>query len=149
PLKELPKLQVVELYGMDITDTETIQYLRNEGVDVYYDGDYGDWNDWDDEWNDEEDIIIDREEVLKQFPEDHGFIVSDDGKTIELDLGQQSEESFELTPDQTRTLIENNQTINLKKDEVQASIPASCFDNYDEPVTIDINEVPSDPNSLS
>src|SRR5690606_22453975 len=85
----------------------------------------------------------------KQFPEDHGFIVSDDGKTIELDLGQQSEESFELTPDQTRTLIENNQTINLKKDEVQASIPASSFDNYDEPVTIDINEVPSDPNSLS
>ena len=97
PLKDLPRLQTVYLYGMDITDTETIQFLRNEGVEVYYDRDYGDWNDWDDEWNDEEDIIIDREEVLKQFPEDHGFIVSDDGKTVELDLGQQSEESFELS----------------------------------------------------
>ena len=62
---------------MEITDTETVKYLRNEGVDVYYDEDYGDWNDWDDEDLDEEEIIIDREEVVKSFPEEKGFVVSE------------------------------------------------------------------------
>lgn len=150
-LKELPSLQTVYLYGMDITDTETIQYLRNDGVEVYYDGDEGDWNDWDNGDGDEdEDIIIDREEVLQKFPEEQGFVVSEDGRSISLDLSKQTtSESFELTPEQTKMLIENKQTLNLTNDDVQASIPASSFDDYDEPVTININEVKSDPNSLS
>ncbi|VEF49616.1 internalin [Bacillus freudenreichii] len=151
PLKELPKLQTVYLYGMEITDAETIQYLRNEGVEVYYDGDYGDWNDWDDEEWDDEEIIIDMEEVIKSFPEESGFVVSEDGKSISLDLSKQTTaESFELTPQQTQLLIQNKQTLNLQKDDVQATIPASSFDKYgDEPVTIDINEIKSDANSLS
>lgn len=150
-LKKLPRLQTVSLSGMEITDKETIQYLRNDGVEVYYDGDYGDWNDWDDEEADEEeDIIIDREEIIKSFPEEQGFVVSEDGKSISLDLNKQTaSESFALTTEQTKMLIENNQTLNLVKDDVQATIPASSFGNSDEPVTIDINELKSDPNSFS
>ncbi|GAA0310671.1 LPXTG-motif cell wall-anchored protein [Gracilibacillus halotolerans] len=37
----------------------------------------------------------------------------------------------------------------LLKNKQQASIPASSFDNYDEPVTIDINEVPSETVKVS
>lgn len=154
-LKELPRLQYVYLYDIEITEAhmETIQYLRNDGVEVYfYYYDDEDWNDWEDEDgdSDDEDIIIDREEVLKEFPEDQGFIVSEDGKTIELDLSKKGKEKVELTSEQTRMLIENNQTLDVQREGVHTSIPASSFDKYnDEPVTVEINEVENDPNSLS
>ncbi|TSB45718.1 leucine-rich repeat domain-containing protein [Alkalicoccobacillus porphyridii] len=152
-LRELPRLQTVYLYGNDISDESTITYLRNDGVRVYYDGGNGDWNDWDDEEEIEEEIeeiIIDREEVLRSFPEEKGFVVSPDGKSITLDLNKQkNNESMELTPEQTRMLIENKQSITLQKDGVQSLIPASSFGNSDEPVTIEVKEQPSDSNSLS
>lgn len=146
-LKELPYLQTVYLYGNDITDKETIQYLRNSGVEVYYDEEDGDWNDWEDEdWNGE----VDMEEVLQAFPKEQGFIVSEDGRNISLDLSNAaSDEQIELTPEQTRVLIENRQNIEVKKDGVETTIPSSAFDNYEESVTINVVEKDSVPNSLS
>src|SRR5699024_9696581 len=143
-LKELPSLQYLSVYGIEITEThmETIQYLRNDGVEVYFYYYDEDWNDWEDEDEDvdDEEIIIDREEVVKEFIEDQGFIVSEDGKTIELDLSKKDNEKVELTSEQTRMLIENNQTLNVQKEGVHTSIPASSFDKYDdEPVTVEIN----------
>ncbi len=112
-LKELPRLRTVYLYGNDIDDEETIQYLRNQGVSVYYD-DSNDWNDWDqDEDYDEEEVIIDLEQVLQSFPVEQGFKVSEDGKSITLDLSKQTnDETFELSPEQTKMLIENKTNVN-------------------------------------
>ena len=150
-LRELPHLETVYLYGNDITDEETIQYLRNEGVYVgYYGDDWNDWEDDDDDYDDEDEIIIDREEVERVFPAESGFNVSDDGKTITFDISDtDAGDKIDLTPEQTKVLIENKQDLNINRGEVKASIPASSFDNYDEPVTINVNEIESDPNSLS
>ncbi|WP_062051922.1 LPXTG cell wall anchor domain-containing protein [Bacillus sp. JCM 19034] len=41
------------------------------------------------------------------------------------------------------------QTLTLEKDGIGTSIPASSFDRYDEPVTIDVIEQPRESNSLS
>lgn len=148
-LKKLPSLHYVSLYGNDITDEETIQWLRNDGIEVYYDDEDDDWNDgWEDE--DEDDIIIDREEVLQSFPEEDGFIVSEDGKDISVDLNKvSSNENFKLTEEQIKVLTENNQTLELNKGEVKTTIPSSAFDKSNEPVEITINEIESNPNSLS
>lgn len=148
-LRELPHLEEVNLYGNKITDEDTIQYLLNEGV--YVDYDYDDWNDWEDEdeWDDEE-IIIDFEELEKVFRKESGFAVSGDGKTITFDISNTGAgETVDLTPEQIEVLTRNNQNLDINRGGVKASIPASSFDNYDEPVTINVNEIKSDPNSLS
>ncbi|WP_161485265.1 leucine-rich repeat domain-containing protein [Alkalihalobacillus trypoxylicola] len=150
-LKELPNLQEVSLYGVEDIDQETVQFLRNRGVEVRYYNDDDDWNDWDpdDDFEDEEldpEVV---EELKKTFPADKGFVVSDKGD-ITLDLTKQSnKEKMELTTEQTRMLIETKQSLVLDNGGVTTSIPASSFDNYDEPVTIEVKELERTPNSLS
>ncbi|WP_249869121.1 leucine-rich repeat domain-containing protein [Oceanobacillus saliphilus] len=149
-LKELLSLQTVYLYGIDLSeeDLEILKYLANDGVAVYYD-DYKDWNDWED-WEDWDPEYIDWEIVEEVFPEDSGFIIDYERGDIILDVsGNQDVEQIQLTPRQTQLLIENNQQLSLKKDNVEVSIPASSFDSNDEPVTISMVEQERTPNSLS
>ncbi|GAF65016.1 hypothetical protein BTS2_1913 [Bacillus sp. TS-2] len=149
-LKELPNLQEVSLYGIENIDEETVQFLRNRGVEVrYYNNDDDDWNDWD---PDDEDKELDPEtveELKKSFPVEKGFVVNEKGE-ITLDLTKQSnKEQMELTTEQTKMLIETKQSLVLDNGGVTTSIPASSFDNYDEPVTIEVKELERTPNSLS
>ena len=99
-----------------------------------------------DDLDEEEENSIDLEEVMKSFPEEKGFAVSEDGKTITLETAL---EQIELTTEQVKMLLDNNQTLILVKEDVQVSIPASSFDNYDESVEIGVNELERVPNSYS
>src|SRR5690625_7264989 len=127
---------------------ERIQCLSDVGLYVCYDGDREDeWNDWDDneDGDSDDDVEIDVEEVKEKFPSNHGFTVSNDGKSITLDLNKQSsKEDVKLSKEQIDMIMKNKQTITIEKEDVKTSVPSTTFDNSEEAITISVNELRSE-----
>lgn len=137
-LKQIPSLQTVYLYDANISDKKTIEWLENDGVNVYY-------NETHDE---DEDLEVDWDEVYEAFP-DQTFYINEVTNTVELNLDEHGADSAKLSPNQIRVLRNNGLNIKLSKKHVSSTIPASVFKNSDEEAIITVNETGREDNSYS